>query len=419
MLGHELVHAFQYDITGRGGTASASNIPDALHMPLWFIEGMAEYLSVGPVDPHTAMWMRDAARREKLPTDRAAQRPALLPVPLRPGAVGVRRRPLGRRGGGATRSASAVAAAGPAERSWSGDRAGRQGALEAVAPGHPRRLRAGLTRPRSEPDRLRRARSSRRRTRASSTSRPRSAPTAAGWCSSPRRTCSRSTCTWPTPRPARSSGKLVETAVRPALREPAVHQLRRRLGRRRPPLRARRASARASRCWSILNAANGRASGRSRFETIGEITDPTWSPDGQQIAFSAMVGGFTDLYVYDLRDGKTRRLTERRLRRPPARVVAGRADDRLRHRPLHDATWRPAPGNYRLAAIDPASGDDPGAAQLRGGRRTSTRSGPRTGRACTSSPTATASRTCTAWTWARATSPRSPTSSPASAASPP
>ena len=39
-------------------------------MPLWFIEGMAEYLSVGPVDPHTAMWMRDAAREEKLPTIR-------------------------------------------------------------------------------------------------------------------------------------------------------------------------------------------------------------------------------------------------------------------------------------------------------------------------------------------------------------
>ena len=30
-------------------------------LPLWFIEGMAEYLSIGPVDPHTAMWMRDAA----------------------------------------------------------------------------------------------------------------------------------------------------------------------------------------------------------------------------------------------------------------------------------------------------------------------------------------------------------------------
>jgi hypothetical protein len=29
---------------------------------------MAEYLSIGPEDPHTSMWMREAARREKLPT---------------------------------------------------------------------------------------------------------------------------------------------------------------------------------------------------------------------------------------------------------------------------------------------------------------------------------------------------------------
>jgi len=70
VLGHELVHAFQYSMTGQG-KISDSNYPSALRMPLWFIEGMAEYLSVGPVDPHTAMWLRDAARREKgLPTIR-------------------------------------------------------------------------------------------------------------------------------------------------------------------------------------------------------------------------------------------------------------------------------------------------------------------------------------------------------------
>lgn len=36
VLGHELVHAFQYDILGA-----------SLAMPLWFVEGMAEYLSLG------------------------------------------------------------------------------------------------------------------------------------------------------------------------------------------------------------------------------------------------------------------------------------------------------------------------------------------------------------------------------------
>ena len=54
--------------------------------------------------PLTAMWMRDAVRtRAGQPADdQAARRPALLPVPLRPGAVGVRRRTLGRRAGSAS-----------------------------------------------------------------------------------------------------------------------------------------------------------------------------------------------------------------------------------------------------------------------------------------------------------------------------
>jgi hypothetical protein len=36
--------------------------------PLWLVEGMAEYLSVGPEDAHTAMWLRDALQRNDLPT---------------------------------------------------------------------------------------------------------------------------------------------------------------------------------------------------------------------------------------------------------------------------------------------------------------------------------------------------------------
>ncbi len=75
VLGHELVHAFQFAMTGadRGGMASA------LRLPLWFVEGMAEYLSLGPVDAHTAMWIRDAAAREKLPTIEDLDSPEYFP----------------------------------------------------------------------------------------------------------------------------------------------------------------------------------------------------------------------------------------------------------------------------------------------------------------------------------------------------
>ena len=76
VLGHELVHAFQYDITG---TNVSSGSAGALAMPLWFIEGMAEYLSIGPVDPLTAMWMREATRREQLPTVDKLDNPKYFP----------------------------------------------------------------------------------------------------------------------------------------------------------------------------------------------------------------------------------------------------------------------------------------------------------------------------------------------------
>jgi len=76
VLGHELVHAFQYDITGTNVSSGAAG---ALALPLWFIEGMAEYLSIGTVDPLTAMWMREATRREQLPAVDKLDNPKYFP----------------------------------------------------------------------------------------------------------------------------------------------------------------------------------------------------------------------------------------------------------------------------------------------------------------------------------------------------
>jgi Tol biopolymer transport system component len=67
VIGHELVHAFQYDLMAQGHSDGARGNDAGLRIPLWFVEGMAEYLSIGPVDPNTAMWMRDAVRRKELP----------------------------------------------------------------------------------------------------------------------------------------------------------------------------------------------------------------------------------------------------------------------------------------------------------------------------------------------------------------
>jgi hypothetical protein len=66
VTGHELVHVFQYNVAetapGQGGLARLSALP------LWLVEGMAEYFSLGRNDAHSAMWMRDAVMRDKFPT---------------------------------------------------------------------------------------------------------------------------------------------------------------------------------------------------------------------------------------------------------------------------------------------------------------------------------------------------------------
>jgi hypothetical protein len=65
VIGHELVHAFQYHILLGKDSASYENLNN---LPLWMIEGMAEYLSLGKKDSYTAMWMRDAYLNHDIPT---------------------------------------------------------------------------------------------------------------------------------------------------------------------------------------------------------------------------------------------------------------------------------------------------------------------------------------------------------------
>ena len=65
VLGHELVHAFQYNLAE---ARSGAGIRGMTLLPLWVVEGIAEYLSVGREDALTAMWLRDAIRRDDMPT---------------------------------------------------------------------------------------------------------------------------------------------------------------------------------------------------------------------------------------------------------------------------------------------------------------------------------------------------------------
>ncbi len=63
--GHELVHAFQYHLILNGDSTSLRNLGN---LPLWMVEGLAEYMSIGRFDSHTTLWMRDAVMHDKFPT---------------------------------------------------------------------------------------------------------------------------------------------------------------------------------------------------------------------------------------------------------------------------------------------------------------------------------------------------------------
>ena len=72
VLGHEIAHAFQIDIARRAKQ-------NAFELPGWFIEGMAEYLSLGPENANTSMWMRDAALHHQLPSLEQLNDPRYFP----------------------------------------------------------------------------------------------------------------------------------------------------------------------------------------------------------------------------------------------------------------------------------------------------------------------------------------------------
>jgi hypothetical protein len=68
VLTHEMVHAFQYDIFARGKAGNGMQALAEFMPPLWFAEGMAEYLSLGPQNALTDSWMRDAALNGRIPS---------------------------------------------------------------------------------------------------------------------------------------------------------------------------------------------------------------------------------------------------------------------------------------------------------------------------------------------------------------
>ena len=113
---------------------------------------------------------------------------------------------------------------------------------------------------------------------------------------------------------------------------------------------------------AILNTADADVAREIEVPQVGEILNPTWSPNGKAIAFSATVGGDSDLFIYDLR--LRRRTAASAIKRitsdvyadlqpawsPDGDTIAFVTDRFTTNAALLNA------GDYRLALLDVASG---------------------------------------------------------------
>ena len=306
VLGHELVHAFQYNIAESRQGPGVSGLS---RLPLWAVEGMAEYLSLGREHPLTAMWIRDAARRDDIPTLRQMTRDYRY-FPYR---------------------------FGQAFMAWVGGVFGD----DAVVDLYRRSLRMGWD-PALElvlgmsPDTLSVRWAEAIKAEYLPLMEGRSAPSEVGTLLLAPATGAGGTNLAPSVSPDgerlvfmseknvfsfdlfladASSGDLIRTLSSSAT-SPYYDALRFMDGSgswsRDGTRLAYVVFADGKNQVLIADADRGRVQQRVAVEGVGAIQGPSWSPDGRTIAFSGSKGGITDLYVYDLVSETSTQLTDDR-----------------------------------------------------------------------------------------------------------
>jgi hypothetical protein len=297
VLGHELVHAYQYDILG----------PSVEGLPLWFIEGMAEYLSLGSRDVQTAMWLRDAAIENRLPTIDRLNDPRYFPYRFGHAFwayIGGRwgDQMIGRIVGAIARNGaqglSSIDPVAVIESATKRDR--KQLSAEwqaAVLDTYPvaSETPAGTLIGEHSKD-------------GSITVGPSLSPDGSKIAF----LSSRDRLSIDLFLADASTGKVIRKLISTAT-DPHFESLQflASAGSWDPTGNLLAiASIRGGRpVLAIVDTNKGDVTQEIKFETYGEIFQPAWSADGKAIAFSGQVGGYTDLYVRNLSTGETKRLT--------------------------------------------------------------------------------------------------------------
>jgi Tol biopolymer transport system component len=305
VLGHELVHAFQYDVTN---TNVSSGTAGALALPLWFIEGMAEYLSVGPVDPLTAMWMRDATAREKLPNVDDLDNPRYFPYrygqalwayiagKYGDAAVGNMLRAGAARDGGYAAAIQSVLGIDAKQLSTEWHAA----EFEAFKP---------IAETTKMPGQFARVLIAKGKGGAGELNLgPELSPDGSKVIYFSERDLFSVDLYVADAKTGEVIRKITDTATSAHYESLAFLTS---AGAWDP--QGKRfvfpGLSKGEPILTIVDVNNGKTEREIRLPEVHEVVNPTWSPDGKLIAFSALIGGFNDLYVYDLEKSALRRLT--------------------------------------------------------------------------------------------------------------